>query len=51
MARFAVVQDLGEQAVAAEQIKALYQAANENPGGDQEQLYRLLERITVEAGD
>lgn len=49
--RFAVVQDLGEQAVAAEQIKALYQAANENPGGDQEQLYRLLERITVEAGD
>ena len=49
--RFAVVQDLGEQAAAAEQIKALYQAANENPGGDQEQLYRLLEQITVEAGD
>ena len=49
--RFAVVQDLGEQAAAAEQIKALYQAANERCGEYQEKLYRLLERITVEAGD
>ena len=49
--RFAVVQELGEQEAAVDQIKELYQAANENPGGDAEQLYHLLEKITVEAGD
>lgn len=49
--QFAVVQELGDQEAIVTQIKELYQAANDNPGGDEEQLYRLLEKIAVEDGD